>query len=220
VIHPFAKDSNSLGRVAAERHVPGARTPQLREEGLSSLATSMLGKRAPPILARLSAYSGTHWVQFNVRRRDRHLFVVFDRNALIALLEKFAARSAPTIAELRVGLSKRTYETRELLMISRRDDQMHMIRHEHCRVHWGPVLLTAFEEAREKEPFLVRVRKQATTVVASQNHMMGMIRNDDEVPGNARHAGFVGQCSVALRFRGMLRKLPLTLGFSAWSMSP
>ncbi len=82
------------------------------------------------------------------------------------------------------------------------------------------MLLTALEKAHEEEALLARVRKQAPTVVASQNHMMGMMRNDDEVPGNASHAELLGQCAVVLRFRGILRKLPLTLGFSAWSMSP
>jgi len=50
--------------------------------------------------------------------------------------------------------------------------------------------------------------------------MVRMVRNDEETAGDPRHAGVVGQPDATLRFRGVVRKVPCTLDFSARSMSP
>jgi hypothetical protein len=57
-------------------------------------------------------------------------------------------------------------------------------------VHRNQAFLAALHHPPEKEAVLAGVRKEAATIVASKDHMVGMVRNDDEAAGHARHAMF------------------------------
>ena len=61
---------------------------------------------------------------------------------------------------------------------------------------------TPLDHALEKEPSIPRIREESTTIVPSEDHMMGMVREDAEVSRCAGHAlfsvGALVRCFVAV----------------------
>jgi hypothetical protein len=49
-------------------------------------------------------------------------------------------------------------------------------------------LFTPLQEATEKEMIFARVREEPTTIVAAQDHMVGMVRNNEEMSRHTGHA--------------------------------
>jgi putative intracellular protease/amidase len=168
----------------------------------------------------MPTYSSEYRIELHVHGRDRHVLVVRDRVALVALLEELAAALSGAISILRVCLRHGADEAGKLAMFPWGHDEMHVVAHLGVRMNGNAVLFTSFARTREKEAVLSRIGKQASSVVASEDHVVRMIGNDDETSCLSRHVGFIGQGRRELRFRGVGSKCPLTLGFSRGSMSP
>jgi len=180
----------------------------------------MLMKGGPSVVLGVTAYSRPHRIKLDVCGGDSHLRLTRDGNALVPLLEELAAGTATTVSVLGVCLRKGADEARKLLMITGRDDQMHVVAHLHVRVNGNAMLATAPEQPLQKEAVLSRIRKQAAAIVAPEDQMVGMVGYNDESSRYTRHAPVVGRSPDELCFRGMTSNMLLIEDFLTGSMSP
>lgn len=70
------------------------------------------------------------------------------------------------------------------------------------------MFIASLKEAHKEETVFAWVGEETATVVASENHMMGVVRNDNEASGRAWHAIIVDRSGPALRCRGLVRNIP------------
>ena len=75
------------------------------------------------------------------------------------------------------------------------------------------MLFAGLAEAREKEAVLSRIRKEASSVVASEDHVVRVIGNDDETSSLSRHVGLIGQRRREFPFSRCGVEVPVDIGF-------